>query len=160
MEEQKFYLTKPGLERIQKERDKLVEFKRLKTKDDVPSIWHSEDVNPEYLAFQEDMTLLETKLAEYENILKNQEIIKLPPKERRNELFLGGTVTLEDEDGSMNEYTIVGTLEANPAEGKISSDSPVGRALLGKKVNEEAIITSPIRVVYKIRKIKYSLFSS
>ena len=74
-----------------------------------------------------------------------------------DEVLIGATVTLKDKDGSFNEYTIVGTLESNPGEGKISSDSPVGRALLGKKVDEEAIITSPIRVVYTIEKIVYSL---
>jgi transcription elongation factor GreA len=52
---------------------------------------------------------------------------------------------------------IVGTLEANPSEGRISIESPVGKALLGKKVGDEVIITSPIKIVYKIKKIKYEL---
>ncbi|MBI1971531.1 MAG: hypothetical protein HYS52_01630, partial [Candidatus Wildermuthbacteria bacterium] len=61
MPENKFYLTKQGLENVKKEYAKLLEFKRSKTKGEVPSIWHSEEVNPEYLSFQEDMTLLETR---------------------------------------------------------------------------------------------------
>ena len=52
---------------------------------------------------------------------------------------------------------IVGTLEANPGEGKISAESPVGKTLLGKKVGEEVMITSPIKVVYKLKKVKYEL---
>jgi transcription elongation factor GreA len=52
---------------------------------------------------------------------------------------------------------IVGTLEANPSEGKISNESPVGKALLGKKVGDEIVITSPINVKYKIKKIRYEI---
>jgi transcription elongation factor GreA len=52
---------------------------------------------------------------------------------------------------------LVSTLEANPSEGKISTESPVGKALLGKKIGDEIIITSPIRVKYKIKKIKYEI---
>jgi transcription elongation factor GreA len=52
---------------------------------------------------------------------------------------------------------IVGTLEANPSEGKISSQSPIGKVLLGHKVGDEVVITSPIKVFYKVKKIKYDL---
>ena len=155
MTEQKFYLTKPGLERIQKEHDKLLEFKRLKTKGDVPSIWHSEDVNPEYLTFQEDMTLLETKLAEYENILKNVELIKQPAKDKRKEICLGATVVCEVE-GDKDEFTIVGSLESDPSLGKISNESPVGKALLGCRTGELVTVSSSIKVSYKILKITYN----
>lgn len=157
MAENKYYLTKEGLQRIKKDYERLLEFKKLKTNGDVPSIWHSEEVNPEYLAFQEDMTLLEAKLEEYESILRSAELIRLPAKEKRATIYLGATVTLEEEPGNtINEYTILGTFEANPSEGKISADSPVGRQLLGKKIGEKVIINSPIRVVYHVKKITYS----
>ena len=153
----KFYLTKEGLEKIEKEYQDLKKIKLAKIKGESPKIWHSEDLNPEYLAFREDLNFLESRLADLEYILKNAELIKLPPKEKQNIVDLGATVTLEEADGQINEFMIVGTLEANPGEGKISSESPVGKILLGKKVGDEVIITSPIRVVYKIKKIKYQL---
>lgn len=157
MIENKYYLTREGLEKIKKDYESLLEFRKAKTTGDVPSIWHSEDVNPEYLSFQEDMSVLEARLTEYENILKNVELITLPPKEKRTAVCLGATVTLEEEPGKMiNEYMILGTLEANPGEGKISADSPVGRQLLGKRIEEEVVINSPIRVVYRVKKIIYS----
>ena len=157
MADNKYYLTKEGLEKIKKDYESLLEFRKTKTTDDVPSIWHSEDVNPEYLSFQEDMNVLEARLTEYEDILKNVELIILPPKEKRIMVCLGATVTLEEDPGKMiNEYTILGTLEANPGEGKISADSPVGRQLIGKRIEEEVVINSPIRVVYHIKKITYS----
>lgn len=156
--EKKHYLTKKGLEKLEKEYQSLLDIKKKKTTgEDVPSIFHSEEVNPEYLAFQEDMSLLEAKLAELELILKNADIIKLPPREKREEVSLGATITLEEIPGKViNEYTLLGTMEANPAEGKISADSPVGRTLLGKRLGEEIIISSPIKIVYRIKKITYT----
>ena len=157
MEEKKFYLTKEGLERIKKEYQDLKNLKFSKTKGGVPKLWESEDLNPEYLSFQEDLNFLESRIAELEYILKNIELIKNPPKEKQNIVDLGATVTLEEADGQINEFMIVGTLEANPGEGKISSESPVGKSILGKKIGEEVVITSPIKVVYKVKKIRYHL---
>jgi len=154
---QKFYLTKEGLARIEKEYQDLKNLRMAKVKGESPPILHSEDLNPEYLLFQEDLNFLESRLAELEFIFKNAELIKVPPKEKRNSVDLGATVTLEESDGQINEFMIVGTLEANPGEGKISSESPVGKSIFGKKIGEEVVVTSPIRVVYKIKKIKYQL---
>jgi len=155
--ERKFYLTKEGLERIKKEYKDLKNLKLSKTKGEIPKILESEDINPEYLAFQEDLSSLEARIADLEYILKNSALIKTPPKEKQNIINLGATVTLEETDGQINEFMVVGTLEANPSEGKISSESPVGKALLGRKIGEEVIITSPIVVRYKVKKIKYQL---
>jgi len=152
---QKFYLTKEGLARIEKEHQDLKNLRMAKVKGESPPILHSEDLNPEYLLFQEDLNFLESRLAELEFILKNAELIKVPPKEKQNVVDLGATVTLEEADGQINEFMIVGTLEANPNEGKISSQSPVGKAILGQKIGNEIMITSPIKIVYKIKKIKY-----
>lgn len=156
-EEKKFYLTKKGLERIKKEYRDLRELRMAKAKGEVPKILQSEDINPEYLSFQEDIGFLESRITELDNILKNAEPIKVPPKDKQNIVGVGATVTLEESDGSLNEFMIVGTLEANPSGGRISSESPVGRALMGHKVGEEIVITSPIKVPYKIKKIKYQL---
>jgi len=156
--EKKFYLTKKGLERFKKEHQALQKLRLLKVRGEAPKTWQSEDLNPEYLSFQEDLNFFESRNAELENILKNAELIKPPSKERQNIVDLGATVTLEELDnGSLNEFMVVGTLEANPGEGKISSESPVGRVLLGRRVGDEIAITSPIKVIYKIKRIKYQI---
>ena len=155
-EAKKFYLTKEGLERIKREYENLKAFRLEKIKEKRPEILHSQDLNPEYFVFQQDLDQLEFRIAELEDILQNAQIIKAPPKKEQNTVHLGATVTLEEDD-KINEFMIVGSLEANPSEGKISSESPVGKALLGKKAGEEVLITSPIKVVYKIKKIKYFL---
>jgi len=150
----KFYLTKKGLERIEKEYQDLKKIKLAKIKGESPKIWHSEDLNPEYLAFREDLSFLESRLTDLEYILKNAELIKFPPKEKQNIVHLGATVTVEV-DGQIDEFTMVGTIEANPSIGKISNESPVGKTLLGHKVGDEVIVSSPIQTIYKIKKIRY-----
>ncbi len=153
-ERKKFYLTKKGLEDIKKEYKVLKSLRLAKTKGEAPKIWESEDLNPEYLSFQEDLSFLETRAAELENILKNVELIKHPSKEKSKVINLGATVVVEVE-GDEDEFTIVGTLEANPSLGKISNESPVGKTLLGHKMGDGVIISSPVKTIYKIKKIRY-----
>ena len=154
MAEEKFYLTAEGLEKIKKEHQDLKGLKLVKTKGEIPKIWHSEDINPEYLSFREDLSFLETRIAELENILKNVDLIKPPPKEKRGFVNLGAKVLVKV-DGQTDEFEIVGSLEANPSLGKISNESPVGKALLGHQAGDEVLISSPIKTIYKIKKIKY-----
>ncbi len=155
-EEKKFYLTKEGLGRLKKEYRDLKELKLAKTRGESPKILHSEDLNPEYLAFQEDLSFLEIRLAELENILKNADLIRPPSKEKQNIVNLGATILVEV-DGQNDEFTLVGSLEANPSLGKISNESPVGKALLGHRAGEEVLVSSPIQTAYKIKKIKYRI---
>jgi len=155
VQRKRFYLTSKGFEDIKKEYEVLKNLRLAKTKGEVPRIWESEDLNPEYLSFQEDLNFLETRITELENILKNIELIKTPSKKKRDVIELGGTAVVEVE-GDKDEFTIVGTLEAKPSLGKISNESPVGMALLGHKVGDEVVVSSPIKTIYKIRKIKYN----
>ena len=155
-EEKKFYLTKQGLEKIKKEYQDLKELKLAKTKGESPKVLHSEDLNPEYLAFQEDVSFLEARMVELENTFKNVELIKLPKKEKQNVIDLGATV-LVSVDGQNDEFTLIGSLEANPSIGKISNESPVGKALLGHRVGDEVVVSSPIETIYRIKKIKYKI---
>ncbi len=153
-EDKKFYLTKEGLKRTKREYSGLKELKLAKTKGESPKILHSEDLNPEYLAFQEDVSFLESRIIDLDSILKNVELIKPPRKEKRGIISLGATV-LVSVDGQNDEFTLVGSLEANPSLGKISNESPVGKALLGHKAGEAVVVSSPIQTTYKIKKIKY-----
>jgi transcription elongation factor GreA len=154
VKEKIFYLTKKGLEGIKKEYRILKALRFTKTKGEVPKILESEDLNPEYLSFREDLSFLETRITELENVLKNAKLITLPPKNKQNIIDLGATIVAEVER-DRDEFTIVGTLEANPSLGKISNESPVGRALMGHKVGDEIVVSSPIKVIYKILKIRY-----
>lgn len=154
-EEKKFYLTKEGLEKAKKELKDLKELKLAKTKgEEFPKVLQSEDLNPEYLSFQEDIGFLEARIAELDNILKNYELIKSPKKEQQGTVNLGATVLVEV-DRQADEFTLVGSLEADPSLGRISNESPVGKALIGHKTGDEVLVSSPVQTIYKIKKIKY-----
>lgn len=153
--EKKYYSTEEGLVKLKAEYQHLKKLKSLKMKGGFPKVWQSEDLNPEYLSFQEDLDYLEARLIELGKILRNSALIKTPPKDKRDIIDLGATVLVEV-DGQKDEFTIVGSLEANPSLGKISNESPVGKALLSRKVGEEVIVSSPIKVIYKIKRIRYS----
>jgi len=155
MSEKKYYLTKKGLEKIKKQYETLKEIRAAKTKGETPQILESEDLNPEYLSFQEGLDLLEKKMTELEEILKNTEIIKLPPRKKRDTIQLGATVSVEF-DGEIDNFKIVGTKEADPTESKISNESPIGKSLMGKKVGETVVVkTQLVNHSCKILKIEY-----
>ncbi len=153
-QKKEFFFTKKGLEKIKEEHEILLSLRKRMSKGEAPEIFHSEDINPEFLSYLEDMELLDKKLFDLESILKNAKIISLPPKEKRNQVNLGARVYLEI-DGIKDCFEIVGSTEASPATGKISNESPVGKALIGLEQGEEIIISSPIKTKYKIKKIEY-----
>lgn len=155
MRKEKIFLTKKGLDRFRKEWQELIKIKKAKSKRGVPEVFHSQEVNPDYLVFQEDMSFLEDRIAELEFILKNARLIKAPPKEKQHIVDLGATVVLEEPEGKTREFMIVNTLEANPSEGKISFESPVGKAVFNRKAGETIYINSPTKAVYKIKRVIY-----
>ncbi len=155
MEGKVFYITKEKLKELKKEYEQLVEFERRKILgDESPKMLESEDISMEFVSFQEDINSLRARIDELENILSHYELIKNPPKERQLLVDLGAKVRIEVR-GKENEFRIVGTLEADPDEGRISNESPIGKALLGHKVGEAIVISSPVKTVYTIKKIKY-----
>lgn len=95
--------------------------------------------NAEYDAAREDQGLLETRIAEIEEIVNNAEIIKTTSK---SVIGLGSKVELKN-GAKKVEYTIVGPVEANPVEGRISNESPIGMALYGKKDGDSVTISTP-----------------
>jgi transcription elongation factor GreA len=96
--------------------------------------------NAEYDAAREEQGVVESRIAEIEDILANNEIISV---ENSHYVQLGSKVSLKTQDDKVVEYTIVGQIEANPLEGKISNESPIGVALKGKKVGNVISITTP-----------------
>lgn len=95
--------------------------------------------NAEYDAAREDQGLVESRIAEIEDILQNAEIIKVS---RAAGVTLGSKVELKYGNKTVN-YHVVGPVEANPLEGKISNESPIGLALMGKKVGDIASVMTP-----------------
>ena len=88
--------------------------------------------NEEYSSARNEQKLAESRILEIQDILKNAEIIKTGKKSK---VVLGATVTIELNKKKFT-YTIVGPTEANPLEGKISNESPIGKAIFGKKAGD------------------------
>jgi len=152
-----FYITKIKLNELKKEYEELLNFERKKAlEQEAPKILESEDLNPEFISFQEDIGFLRSRIDELKNILEHHELIKNPAKDKQGVIGLGAKVKVAVEN-QKDEFVIVGTLEANPALGKISNESPVGKALLGHKIGDEVMISSPIKTIYKIKSIKYKI---
>jgi len=152
-----FYITKGKLQELKKEYEGLLDFERKKALgQEAPKILESEDLNPEFVSFQEDIGFLRSRIDELKNILEHHELIRIPTKDKQGVIAVGAKVKI-DVDGQKDEFIIMGTLEANPALGKISNESPVGRALLGHRVGDEVVVSSPIKVTYKVKNIKYEI---
>lgn len=106
--------------------------------------------NAEYDVAREEQGLIETRIAEIEDILQNAGIIK---KGSKSKVALGSSVELRVGNKQVI-YTIVGPVEADPLEGKISNESPIGVALFGKKIGDEVVITAPKgSITYEIASI-------
>lgn len=95
--------------------------------------------NAEYDAAREEQGLVESRIAEIEDILLNAELIK---GHKKTAVGLGSKVELKNGAKTVN-YHVVGPVEADPVSGKISNESPIGLALMGKKVGEAATVTTP-----------------
>ncbi len=156
IDEKKFYLTRDSLAKIKKEYLELKKIRGLKIEQESSYFLHTRANNSEPSYFLEDINFLEAKIAELEKILKNAALIKRPQKKEQEKINLGATVSLQREDGKINEFIIVGTSEANPDEGKISFRSPLGKALLGRRVGDQVAAVSSKSMEYKVIKISYS----
>ncbi|MEO6513457.1 MAG: transcription elongation factor GreA [Candidatus Saccharimonadales bacterium] len=105
--------------------------------------------NAEYQSARQEQEKNEARISEVEFILQNHELIKAPKGDSK--VQLGSRVKLQTSDGKNKEFQVVGTVEADPLEGKISDESPLGQAVLGKKLSEEVEIKTPAETAtYKI----------
>lgn len=149
----KFRLTQSGLEELKAELAGLNTRRKgvadnLKTARDFGDLGE----NAEYHAAREEQGQIESRLGEIEYILKNVELIKEP--ENANTVGLLNTVVLNG-NSQLRTLTIVGSVEADPAEQKISDESPLGRVLLGKKVGDKVEIKTPAgTTLYTIKSIR------
>ncbi|MEI7683311.1 MAG: transcription elongation factor GreA [Candidatus Saccharibacteria bacterium] len=104
--------------------------------------------NAEYTSALNEQERVESRIAEVENILANSKVIKKPTGDSK--VQLGSKISLKG-SGKTKDFQVVGTVEADPLAGKISDESPIGKALLGKKVGDEVEIKTPAETTaYKV----------
>ncbi|MBR3253383.1 transcription elongation factor GreA [Candidatus Saccharibacteria bacterium] len=127
-------LTAEGKKELEKELDALIKGRPAITeKIATARAFGDLSENEEYSSARAEQKMAESRILEIEDILKNAKIIRGGKKDK---VILGATVAL-DMGGRKVEYTLVGPTEANPLEGKISNESPIGKALFGRKAGEE-----------------------
>jgi len=144
-----FRLTQSGIDELQAELDSLIA-KRATIADQIKTAREQGDLseNAEYQSARAEQERNEARIAELENIIQNVEIIKKPRGDSK--VQLGSSVKLKG-DGKTKEFQVVGTVEADPLNGKISDESPIGQALIGKKEGDSVEIVTPAdTTTYKI----------
>jgi transcription elongation factor GreA len=148
------FLTPEGADKMRSELSVLKDVKRPELSARLRHAISMGDLseNADYIATKEEQAFLEGKIQELETILREAIIIEETGVSDRVEL--GSVVRIIDGDSEMLEYKIVGVKEADPRNGKISNESPIGQALLGKKKGEVAIASTPAgEIKYKVVEI-------
>ena len=139
------FLTKEGFEKLQEELDYLRKVKRQEVADRLHEAMEGGELieNAEYEAAKNEQAFVEGRIQELDLLLATARVIEDNNKKKVDAIQVGATVTIQ-EDGSEEEtYTIVGAAEANPRLGKISNESPMGRALLNHRVGEDVQVETP-----------------
>lgn len=154
MNNKKFYITAQGLAELKKEYEELTKVKRPEIVSRVTQARNMGDLseNAEYTAARDQLSFIDGRIDEIEILLKQVTIIQEDKKKNggNDTVELGSTVTLHI-NGKKEVYSLVGEWEADPIEKKISHESPLGKALIGKRVGEIAEVEAPAgKISYKI----------
>lgn len=148
-----FNLTQDGLNEIKHELKHLLD-QRHTVADRIKQARELGDLseNAEYQTAREEQDRLETRIGELEHVVQNVKIIKRPKD--NGQVKLGSIVKLKSEAGKATQFQVVGTMEADPLDGKLSDESPIGKMLIGKKVGDKVEIkTASENTTYKITSI-------
>ncbi len=149
MAEKKIVLTYDGLKKYE---DELQELKTSKRKDVAEKIKEARgqgdlSENAEYDAAKEEQAEIEARIVVLEKMLRNAEVIDEEDLDK-NSVSVGNKVkVLDKEFNETDEYTIVGSAEADPLKGRISNESPLGTALLGHKIGDQVRVEAPDGVI-------------
>jgi transcription elongation factor GreA len=138
------FLTPEGLARLEEELEHLRTVRRQEVAEKIQQSkeLRSSVISPEYEEAKNEQGFVEGRILEIERIIKSAKIIHHEDV-NRDFIEVGNEVMVQLQDGSEEHYIIVGSAEAKPSEGRISNESPMGKALLGKRVGDEAEVEAP-----------------
>lgn len=154
MTDKEIYVTPEGLEKIKSDLDYLKTTKRKDIASRIASAKELGDLseNAEYSEAKEEQSLMESKILELEETLRRVKMIEKPKGSKT--VVIGSHIEVENASGQKQEFDIVGSNEANPGDGKISNESPLGKAFLGHKLHDVVDVVAPKGVTqYTIKKI-------
>lgn len=146
MSNEKVYpMTREGKEKLEQELEHLKSVKRKEVVERIKIARSFGDLseNSEYDSAKEEQAFVEGRIGTIETMIRNAKIIEASEM-KADEVSLGKTVTfIELPDGEEESYTIVGSAEADPFEGKISNDSPIAKSMIGKRVGDKVMVQTP-----------------
>jgi transcription elongation factor GreA len=156
MDERPVLLTKDGLRQLEAELDQLVQVRRAEIAERIRHARDFGDIseNAEYTEAKNEQSLVEGRIQTLEAMIRNAVMIEDEPREA-GVVTVGAQVTVSDEDGD-ETYAIVGAAEADPLRGRISNESPLGRALLGHRAGDEVEWTLPSGDIGHVRIVSVS----
>ena len=142
------FLTAEGRTRLKAELEFMTSVRRREVADRIHSAKDQGDItdNAEYEDAKNEQAFVEGRILELESKLRNAVLIANEAN-GSGLVQLGSTFTIKDSEGEESRYTIVGSAEAKPAQGRISNESPVGRSLLGRHVGDEVPVRTPGGIV-------------
>ncbi len=140
------FLTKEGFQKLQDELDYLRTAKRQEVANRLHEAMEGGELieNAEYEAAKNEQAFVEGRIQELDLLLATAKIIEdTNGKKKSDVVILGAKVTIKEGNFEAETFTIVGAAEANPREGKISNESPIGKAILGHKVGDTVKVETP-----------------
>ncbi len=142
-EERQLYLTEDGARRLRDELEELQGPRREELARRLRFAIKQGDLseNADYIAAKEEQAFLEGRIQELQAVLREATIVD--GSSASDEVTVGSTVVVSEEGRAERTYHVVGVKEAAPREGKISNESPIGQALLGKKIGDTAVAQTP-----------------
>ena len=149
------FLTKEGFQKLQDELEHLRTVKRQEVADRLHQAMEGGELieNAEYEAAKNEQAFVEGRIQELETLLASARVIEEEKNHPVDMVEIGLTVTIQEQGYDPESYTIVGAAEANPREGKISNESPIGKAILNHAVGETVHVETPDGT-YKVKIIK------
>jgi len=154
---QKHILTKEGEKKLKEELDFLTHQKRAEIAEKLKDAISFGDLseNAAYSRAKEEQAFIEGRIKEIEDILRNAQIITDDGHNKKDIVDIGSVVVLETKDGQRREYKIVGKNEADPLGGKISNESLIGKAVLGKRAGDRfSVLTPKGETEYVVKEIR------
>lgn len=139
------FLTKEGFQKLQDELDYLRTAKRQEVANRLHEAMEGGELieNAEYEAAKNEQAFVEGRIQELEMLLATAKIIEDNGKKKSDTVQIGSKVTIKEGNFEAETFTIVGVAEANPRDGKISNESPIGKAILNRKVGESVKVETP-----------------
>ena len=145
MADQKSYITRPGFEKLRAELDFLWRDERPRVTQavSVAAALGDRSENADYIYGKKRLREIDRRIRFLTKRMDELEVVDLGPRAQTDRVYFGAWVELEDADGERAKYQLVGPDEFDATKGRISFESPVGRALMGKKTGDEVLVRRP-----------------